>query len=190
MLHIDLPMDPLDIIYQYYRPESTLTKKLIAHSRLVRDKALAVARRLRDAKPDLKLIAEAAMLHDIGIIKTSAGRIGCNGTLPYICHGVEGRKMVERHGLTPHAMVCERHVGVGITIRDIQRHRLPVPLRNMVPVTLEEIIICYADKFFSKTNGIQEKPIDTVIAQLMPYGSDKVRRFEQWHRCFERGEVV
>jgi uncharacterized protein len=183
-------MDPLDIIYQYYRPESALTQKLIAHSRAVRDRALAIARRFADAGPDLKLIAEAAMLHDIGIIKTSAGRIGCNGNLPYICHGVEGRKMMEHHGLHLHAMVCERHVGVGITIRDIQTHRFPLPVREMVPVTLEEKIICYADKFFSKTNGTREKSIDAVIAQLMPYGPDKVRRFEQWHHCFEQGETV
>lgn len=183
-------MDPLDIIHQYYRSESALAKKLIAHSRAVRDKALAIARRLADANPDLTLIAEAAMLHDIGIINTSAARIGCNGDLPYICHGVEGRKMLEHHGLTLHAMVCERHVGVGITIRDIQTHRLPLPMRDMVPVTLEERIICYADKFFSKTNGIREKSIDAVIAQLMLYGPDKVQRFAQWRQSFGQGETV
>jgi uncharacterized protein len=183
-------MDPLDIIYQYYRPESALAQLLIAHSRAVRDKALAIARGFADAKPDLKLIAEAAMLHDIGIIKTSAGRIGCHGTLPYICHGVEGRKMVERHGLPLHALVCERHVGVGITIKDIETRQLPLPLRDMVPVTLEETIICYADKYYSKTNGIREKSVEAVIAQLTPYGPGKVRRFEQWRRCFEQGGTV
>jgi uncharacterized protein len=183
-------MEPLDIIYQYYRPESALTQKLVSHSRAVRDKALAVARRFAQAKPDLELIAEASMLHDIGIIKTRAGRIGCNGSLPYICHGIEGRKMLERIGLTPHAMVCERHVGVGITRKDVHRDRLPLPARNMVPETLEEIIICYADKFFSKSNGTREKSIDAVIAHLMPYGLDKVKRFEQWHHCFEQGEMV
>jgi uncharacterized protein len=183
-------MDPLDIIYRYYRPESALAQTLIAHSRAVRDKALAVARRFSEAKPDLKLIAEAAMLHDIGIIKTCAGRIGCNGALPYICHGVEGRKMMERHGLLLHAMVCERHVGVGITKQDIQTQGLPLPVRDMAPVTLEETIICYADKFFSKTNGIREKSVEAIIAQLKPYGSAKVRRFQQWHRRFQQGERV
>jgi uncharacterized protein len=59
-----------------------------------------------------------------------------------------------------------------------------------VPVTLEEKIICYADKFFSKTNGTREKSTDAVIAQLMPYGLDKVQRFKQWRRGFEQGEIV
>ena len=97
--------------------------------------------------------------------------------------------MLEHHGLTRHAMVCERHVGVGITIRDIQTHRLPLPLRDMMPVTLEEKIICYADKFFSKTNGPREKSIDAVMAQLMLYGTDKVQRFAQWRQGFEQGET-
>jgi uncharacterized protein len=183
-------MNPLDIIYQYYQRDSVLTQKLIAHSQAVRDKALTIARRVTDEKPNLELIAEAAMLHDIGIIKTCAGRIGCDGSLPYICHGVEGRKMLERYGLPLHAMVCERHVGVGITLGDIQTYRLPLPERDMMPVTLEEIIICYADKFFSKTNGTREKSIDAVIAELMPYGPDKVRRFKRWHQRFEQGDTV
>jgi uncharacterized protein len=183
-------MDALDIIHQYYHPDAELTQKLITHSQAVRDKALAIAQYVADLKPDLELIAEAAMLHDIGIIKTRAGRIGCNGSLPYICHGVEGRKMLDHHGLPVHALVCERHVGVGITSRDIQAHRLPLPLRDMVPETLEETIICYADKFFSKTNGNREKSIDAVIAELMHYGTDKVQRFEQWRRRFEQGEAT
>ncbi|MEZ4602993.1 MAG: hypothetical protein R2861_06175 [Desulfobacterales bacterium] len=37
-----------------------------------------------------------------------------------------------------------------MSVDEIQTHHLPLPLRSMVPVTLEEEIICYADKFFSK----------------------------------------
>jgi uncharacterized protein len=177
-------MDPLDIIYRYYRPDSELAGRLIAHSRAVRDKALAVAQRCALLEPDLELISEAAMLHDIGIVKTDARRIGCNGSLPYICHGVEGRKMLEHHGLAAHALVCERHVGVGISREDIRKHRLPLPERDMCPVSLEETIICYADKFFSKTNGIREKSAEAVFTELAPYGPDKVERFKQWHQRF------
>lgn len=177
-------MDPLGIINHYYRPGSELAGRLIAHSQAVRDKALAVAQRCAVMAPDLELISEAAMLHDIGILKTDARRIGCNGGLPYIRHGVEGRKMLERHGLAAHALVCERHVGVGLSSDDIRRQRLPLPVRDMCPVSLEEIIICYADNFFSKTNGIREKSAEAVCAELASYGPDKVERFKQWHRRF------
>jgi hypothetical protein len=50
------------------------------------------------------------------------------------------------------ALVCERHIGVGISIAEIQHHNLPLPSRDMIPVSIEEQLICYSDKFFSK-NG-------------------------------------
>ena len=177
-------MDPLDIIYEYYRPESALTKKLIAHSRSVRDKALAIARRFADAKPDLKLIAEAAMLHDIGIIKTHAVRIGCHGRAPYVCHGVIGRQILEQHGLMRHALVCERHVGVGLTTADILSQHLPLPLREMAPVSIEEILICYADKFYSKSDPTRELPLKAIVDELGRFGQDKAQLFLTWHEQF------
>ena len=54
----------------------------------------------------------------------------------------------------------------------------------MLPVSLEETIICYADKFFSKTDGATEKPINAVCETLKHYGPGKVQRFEHWHHQF------
>ena len=95
---------------------------------------------------------EAAMLHDIGIFLTHAPSLGCNGPHPYLKHGHLGCKLLEKEGLPKHALVCERHVGVGITRKDVLDHKLPLPAKDMLPLSLEEKIICYADKFFSK-NG-------------------------------------
>ena len=47
-------------------------------------------------------------------------------------------------------LVSERHTGAGITLENIVANNLPLPKREMVPVTIEEIIICFADKFHSK----------------------------------------
>lgn len=180
-------MDPLKIIYAHYTPGSQLAKTLIAHSIKVRDKALEIAGRLGDLNPDSAFIAEASMLHDIGIGQTTAKKIGCKGDLPYICHGVAGRNLLEQLGLPLHALVCERHVGVGITKADILAQQLPLPMRDMLPVSLEETIICYADKFFSKKNGAQEHRIEDIVSDLAPYGNDKVERFMRWHGQFEAG---
>jgi uncharacterized protein len=58
----------------------------------------------------------------------------------------------------------------------------------MTPQTIEEQIICYADKFYSK-NGhrhpVLEKSAEEIILDLSPYGQDKVARFLSWHRQFE-----
>jgi uncharacterized protein len=64
---------------------------------------------------------------------------------------------------------------------------LPIPARDMVPVSIEEQIICYADKFYSK-NGQdtdKEKSVDDIVDSLKRYGQDKVRRFQAWVEMFE-----
>ncbi len=78
------------------------------------------------------------MLHDIGVVRCNAPSIHCLGELPYICHGVAGREMLDNLGLHRHALVCERHTGSGLTVEDIIRQRLPLPHREMLPITTEE----------------------------------------------------
>jgi uncharacterized protein len=175
---------PEAVLFQYYTKGSPLAETLLRHSRQVRDKALAVARRVPHLYPDLDFIAEAAMLHDIGIYQTAAPRIGCRGTLPYVAHGVIGRHLLEQCGLPAHALVCERHVGAGITPRDIQEQGLPLAHRDMCPVSIEETIICYADKFFSKTNGGTAHTVQAIVTELARYGPDKAERFMAWHQLF------
>ena len=181
-------MDPLEIIAAHYPKGSPLHEMLTAHSRLVAQKALAIARNLGSRNLDMDFIHEASMLHDIGIFMTHTPELGCKGNLPYICHGYLGRALLEQEGLARHGLVCERHVGVGITVEEIRARNLPVPLRDMTPQTLEEQIICYADKFYSKNGSAHpavEKTVDQVIQGLFRYGQDKVDRFLFWHRQFE-----
>ncbi len=181
-------IDPLEIIGKYYRPGSLAYEMLVGHGRAVAGKSLKIARKMPSLFPDQGFIEEAAMLHDIGIFLTDAPGIGCHGEKPYICHGYLGRELLEREGLPRHGLVCERHVGVGITIPDIRRYNLPLPAREMLPVTLEERIICYADKFFSKKSGALdlEKSADDVRASIRKYGEEKLLAFEELHSLFSR----
>lgn len=176
----------IGIIAKYYEPGSPAYDILLEHSRAVAGKALAIAGRLERKTPDLLFIEEASMLHDIGIFKTNAPSIGCHGDKPYVCHGYLGREVLEAEGLPLHALVCERHVGAGIGIADIDRYGLPVPRRDMIPLSIEERIICFADKFFSKKKGALgvEKPLEEVRAGITKYGADTLRRFERMLREF------
>jgi uncharacterized protein len=175
-------MNAEDIIYRFYPPGDPLTATLLRHSTQVRDRALEAAAKVAHLRPNLQLIAEAAMVHDIGIYQTTSAKLGCRGSRPYICHGIIGRQLLESLGQHAHALVCERHVGVGISRQDIEEQGLPLPHRDMLPVTIEEILICYADKFFSKTNGGREHPLQEVLADLNRFGADKADRFMTWHR--------
>ncbi|UCH22354.1 MAG: HD domain-containing protein [Deltaproteobacteria bacterium] len=180
-------MNPIEIITRYYEKDSRAYKILITHGRQVADKALEIAGRVAHLKSDLRFIEEAAYLHDIGIFRTHSPELGCFGKDPYVRHGYLGRKILEKIGLSAHGLVCERHVGVGMTQEDIRQQDLPLPARDMLPVSIEEQIICYADKFFSK-NGrdtAREKTVAEIIGTLNRYGHDKVRRFQAWVEMFE-----
>jgi len=179
-------MNPIDLLAQYYDPRSKAYDILIEHGRLVARKAQAAACCVPELKPDLEFIETAAMLHDIGIIETRSPGFDCYGKHPYICHGVLGSELLKKRGYEKLALVCERHVGVGIAAADVRQHRLPLPERDMIPVSIEEQIVCYADKFFSKNaNGRStEKSVAEIIDNLSRYGPDKVKRFESWVQIF------
>lgn len=167
-------------------PGSAAFDILIEHSTMVMTKALAVAECIGHLSPDLTFIREAAMIHDIGIIFVNAPQIGCHGSMPYICHGYLGRELLEKEGFPMHALICERHIGTGIEIRDIETYDLPLPMRDMRPQTIEEKIVCYADKFYSKRIGElrQEKSADDVRAELEKFGPEKLEAFEEMHLLF------
>lgn len=176
-----------EIIDSFYRPGSFVYRLYMGHAAAVAGKALEVARKVPHLQPDLKFIEEAALLHDIGMFLTDAPSIGCFGAHPYVCHGYLGRDLLEQRGMPRHALVCERHVGVGLACADIREHRLPLPERDALPQTLEEKIICYADKFFSKKNGDRHRQytIEEVLARLASYGKDQVDRFMSFAKLFE-----
>ena len=154
------------------------------HSRSVADKALWIAGKHPELNLDKQFLEEAAMLHDIGIFMTDAEGICCFGSYPYICHGYLGADLMRKEGFPRHALVCERHTGAGMSLQSIIDQQLPVPHRNMVPVSLEEQVICFADKFFSKTHLDREKSVEKALKSISRYGEDGIIRFNHWCECF------
>lgn len=177
-------MEPQKLIDKYYHDNLPLKEILLKHSRLVTEKALSIARNHPELHADIPFIAEAAMLHDIGIFLTSAPSIQCIGEKPYICHGYLGRELLDKEGFPRHGLVCERHTGTGLSLKDIQQQSLPLPWRDMRPVSIEEQIICFADKFFSKSGNQKEKSIEKIIKGLSKYGTESVERFTAWCSIF------
>lgn len=177
-------MNPLQIINKYYPTENALRHILLVHSRSVTEKALALAARHPGLAIDTTFVAEAAMLHDLGIFRTDAAGIECYGTEPYICHGIIGADILRAEGYPRHALVCERHTGTGLTLSQIEENHWPMPRRDMRPVTLEEQLICFADKFFSKTRLDEEKTPAQARRSLEKFGADGLVIFDDWCRRF------
>ena len=177
-------MNPLDIIAKYYPVGSEAYRILVIHSRSVADKALAIARMHPEMNLDLTFVEEAAMLHDIGIFRCNAPDIDCHGDAEYICHGYLGAELMRAEGYPRHARVCERHTGTGITLAMIEERGLPLPHRDFKPETLEEQLICYADKFYSKSGDMAKKPLSRVRNSIARHGSDSLSRFDRLHEIF------
>lgn len=178
-------MDYNKIIDKYYPKGSELRRILTTHSEQVARRALAIADKHPELDVDREFIFEASMLHDIGIVNCDAPRIQCFGANPYICHGCIGAGMLRLEGFPRHARVCERHTGAGISKAEIIIQNLPLPLQDFLPETLEEKVICYADKFFSKTHLGDERTLEQAEKSVGKFGTDGFERFKKWEILFE-----
>lgn len=177
-------MEPLSLLQKYYDPSSLAYAILVEHSRSVTQKALSIAHLHPEWNPDLTFIEQAGMLHDIGIFFTQAPSIGCLGKHQYIEHGYLGADLLRKEGYPRHALVCERHTGVGLSKQEIIEKQLPLPRRDLIPISMEEQIICFADKFFSKSHNNREFSIEEVRASLSKFGNNVVNRFDEWAFMF------
>lgn len=179
-------VDYFAIIHKYIEPTSLTYRYYLPHVSLVTAKALKIGHRLGLPAEQLRFIEEAAMLHDIGIVKVDEKILGCAGSLPYVCHLTEGRAILEAEGLPKHALVAERHVGVGLTQAEIRAQQLPLPARDLLPETVEEKIISWADLFYGKSTGRLwlEKPVDEVRKKIARYGERHLQVFDEWRAAF------
>ena len=178
-------MNVEEIIGKYCDGQKDLEQLLLLHSRQVAAKAMEVLDLHPEIKADRTFVYEAAMLHDIGVVKTDAPGIGCRGKHPYICHGILGAEILRSEGLPMHARVAERHTGTGLKAQTIVERGLPLPVMDWEPVTLEEKLVCYADKFYSKSRIGEEKTHEQVMHSLSKFGASGVEIFRQWMELFE-----
>ena len=178
-------MNAVALLEKYF-PDPYTFRIILKHSRMVADKALLVARKLEGNELDMNFLQEAALLHDIGVCRTDSPKFACHGIEPYIRHGIIGREILEQEGFPIHALVCERHIGVGLSADDVRSQGLPLPARDMEPLSLEEKIVCFADLFYSKNPEKigREKTIDKIRSNLAKFGDHKVGIFDGWLKEF------
>jgi uncharacterized protein len=177
-------MIPEALIQKYYSENSELCKFLLNHSLAVANKAVEIVRMHPELAIDERFVYEAAMLHDIGILKTYAPEMHCFGVCDYLCHGYLGAEMLRQEGLERHARVCERHTGSGLTRDEIIRGGWPIPQRDMLPETLEEKVVCFADKFYSKSKPEKEKSIENIRKSMAKWGEKPLERFDDLLKLF------
>lgn len=207
-------MDYLALLHRYYPEDNALRRMLLHHSRQVCARALQIVERHPELGANRNLVEAGAMLHDIGIFLTDAPGIHCHGTAHYILHGSLGAQLLrneakqlkkekqqeeqlkeeqlqaiqlqeELHFYEALARICERHTGTGLTRQTIIEWGLPDPQQDLLPETIEEQIICYADKFYSKSHLERERTIPQTLQSLEKFGDEGVEKFRHWTELFE-----
>jgi len=178
-------MDYQAIIDKYYPTDDDLRRLLIRHSRQVADRCLMICQKHPELQLDRQFLEEAAMLHDIGVRWCDAPSICCHGTQPYLLHGQIGGEVLRREGWERHARVAERHTGTGLRREEFARQGLPMPEADMVPEELEEQVVCYADKFYSKSQPDRVRSVLETAQSLEKFGHDGVEKFLLWAKMFE-----
>ena len=174
-----------EIIDFYYPNDDELKNIYNIHAEKVTSLALEMARRHPELNIDMQFVEEAAMLHDLGIFLTDAPRIFCYGTESYLCHGYLGAELLRSRGFERHARVCERHTGTGLTKEQILAAGWNLPVRDFVPETIEEQLICFADKFYSKTKFLhQARTLEQVVESMAKISPQAVEKVKEWAKMF------
>ena len=115
------------------------------HSIKVAEKAVEIAYKIKKAKVNINLVEVGALLHDIGRSKTHGFK-----------HAQIGGKILRARGFPEElARICETHILGGLDKEDAQSVGLPA--KNYIPLTLEEKIICLADKLLAGRRPVSLK---------------------------------
>ncbi len=131
------------------------------HSLKVADKAIDLAEKIKLKEIDMNLIEIGGLLHDIGRCKTHGFK-----------HALIGAKIIREKGLGERlARICETHILGGLDKEDAKQVGLPE--RDFLPQTLEEKIICLADKYIA---GTKEVSIE--------------QRFEKWFSKYGKTPIL
>ncbi len=178
-------MNAQNIIDKYYPEDNELKYIFMTHARKVADMSLDIAQRHPELHLDTKFLEEAALLHDLGIFLVDAPRIHCYGSVPYICHGHLGATLLRNEGFERHALVCERHTGTGLSKELIMRQGWPLPHIDMLPQSIEEQVVCFADKFYSKTKYLEQaRSYEAVLVSMQKISDESVEKIKAWAAIF------
>ncbi len=150
-------------------------KEVLRHSKAVQKIATEIANKINIAgkkHADVTFIKVAALLHDIGRFEYP----------PWICpirHGVEGARILKKEGVEfKYQRICSHHLGAGITKKEVIQQKLPIPAKDYTPKSVEEKILCYADRRLKMTRPIR---IETELKRFKKYGKESFNRLQKLH---------
>lgn len=155
------------------------------HSLIVAEIALQIARDIEKKykiKTDKDLIEIGALVHDVGFY-------GCfddnyRKIEEYIKHGYLGYLILIKENFAENiARFAKVHIGVGVSKEQVEKEKIPMPMMDYIPISLEEEIVTYADGFHSKGRP-RFNNYDSQKKELMEMNEDYVIILDRFRRKF------
>lgn len=161
--------EAISILKKHAKDEETFGM-VLSHSRAVQSVALRIGLKIlsQGHDIDIQFIRSASILHDVGRFKYPPGKES-------IKHGIYGAQILSDEGLDErYSNLCERHIGAGIDEYDVESQKLDIPIKNYMPISVEEKVITYADNLIAGVN------------EISIYDAVKRFRNEVGERCAQR----
>jgi len=146
---------------------------VVRHAKAVAALAVKIAEacRRKGLEVDTQLVEIGALLHDVGRSKTHS-----------VDHVVVGVEIAKSLGLPDSVVsIVERHAGSGISKDEAKK--LGWPVKEYVPLTLEEKIVTYADKLIEGLKRVSiERVLEKFLRDDLPQSS--ILRMKRLHEEF------
>ncbi|MDX3070961.1 HD domain-containing protein [Streptomyces sp. MI02-7b] len=164
-------------LHEKYAPSAEAFDLVFTHCEIV----WSIAEQLMPASGvgavDEELVRAGCLLHDIGVYRLFDDGGGLDHA-KYVRHGLLGHELLAAEGFSEAlCRFCSCHTGVGLTAADVLRQGLPLPPADYVPVTREERLVMYADKFHTKASPPRFLSFPAYAEQAGRFGEDKVAAF-------------
>ena len=137
-------------------------ERIVKHCKTVAKVATLIAEQFvkRGKNVNIDVVRAGAFLHDIGRTVTHTAK-----------HGQAGAEILEKECIDKRVVeTVRRHVGAGITKEEARK--LGLPELDYVPKTLEERIVCFADKM---VDSDFVRPFEKEVRRFEAEGHDKER---------------
>ena len=147
------------------------SERVVKHCKAVSAFATKIARacQKKGHNVNIQLVEIGALLHDMGRSKTHK-----------VDHAWMGSEIARSLGLPKSvALIIERHAGGGIPSEEARQ--LGLPVRDYLPQTLEEKIVCYADKRVEGTRTVSVEQTIKVYAASLGEKHPAIERIRQLH---------
>lgn len=151
------------------------------HSQIVKEIALELVTNLQSRtviKADHQLIVIGSLIHDIGAYQCFDEDFNPDKKNPsYFYHGWVGERILKNLSFPADiTRFTITHTSTGITKEDIKRENLNLDFQDYVPITIEEEIVNYADKFHTKSPEFVT--YDQAVTKLVRFDESRRSKME------------